>query len=84
MVSLLNLEKKKKHHCKEVYTISRWQGSVTKTKSTLTSASLTTDNEHHYVSPPNLILKDFVDREDTTPRPLVAPTPEVFFYFSKY
>ena len=61
MVSLLNLEKKKKHHCMEVYTVSRWQGSVTKTESTLTSASLTIDNEHHYVPPPNLILEDFGD-----------------------
>ena len=68
----------------EVYTVSRWQGSVTKTKSTLISASLTTDNEHHYVSPPNLILEDFVDGEDTPLRPPVAPTLEVVFYFSKY
>ena len=54
---------------------------MTKTKSTLTSASLTTDNEHHYVSPPNLILKDFGDGEDTPPRPPVAPTPKVAFTF---
>ena len=76
--------KEKKHHCREVYTISRWQGSVTKTESTLTSASLTIDTEHYYVSPPNLILQDFGDGENTPLRPLVAPTPEVFFYFSKY
>ncbi|RVW80941.1 Retrovirus-related Pol polyprotein from transposon opus [Vitis vinifera] len=69
--------KEKKHHCREVYTISRWQGSVTKTESTLTSASLTIDTEHYYVSPPNLILQDFGDGEDTPLRPLVAPTPEV-------
>ena len=47
--------KEKKHHCREIYIVSRWQGSVTKTESTLTSASLTTDNEYHYVPPPNLI-----------------------------
>ncbi|RVX19738.1 hypothetical protein CK203_005063 [Vitis vinifera] len=69
--------KEKKHRCREVYTVSRWQGSVTKTKSTLTSASLTTDNKHHYVPPPNLILQDFGDGEDTPSRPPVAPTPEV-------
>ena len=69
--------KEKKHHCKEVYTVSRWQGSVTKTESTLTSASLTTNNEHHYVPPPNLILQDFGDGEDTPPRPLVSLIPEV-------
>ncbi|KAL6326071.1 hypothetical protein AAG906_000946 [Vitis piasezkii] len=51
-----------------------WQGSVTKTESTLTSASLTTDNEHHYVSPPNLILEDFGDGEDTPLRPPAATT----------
>ena len=55
------LGKEKKHHCREVYTVSRWQGNVTKTESTLTIASLTTDNEHHYVPPPNLILEDFGD-----------------------
>ncbi|KAL6324956.1 hypothetical protein AAG906_019864 [Vitis piasezkii] len=69
--------KEKKHHCREVYTVSRWQGSVTKTESTLTSASLTTDTEHHYVSLPNLILQYFGDGEDTPLRPPVAPTPEV-------
>ncbi|KAL6345640.1 hypothetical protein AAG906_017372 [Vitis piasezkii] len=62
-----------------IYIVSRWQRSVTKTESTLTSASLTIDNEHHYVLPPNLILQDFGDGEDTPPRPLVAPTPEVAF-----
>ena len=67
-------DKEKKHHCREVYVVSRWQGSVTKTESTLTSASLTTDNEHHYVPPPNLILEDFGDGEDTPPRPLAATT----------
>ena len=55
MAFLLNLEKKK-HHCRDAYNVSRWQESVIKTKSTLTSASLTTTNEHHYVSPPNMIL----------------------------
>ena len=75
MASLLNLIKKKKHHCRKVYTVSRWQGSVTKTESTLISASLTTDNEHHYVSPPNLILEDFGAGEDTPPRPPAATTP---------
>ena len=54
-------KEKKKHHYREVYIVSRWQGSVTKNESTLTSASLTIDNEHHYVSPPNLILEDFGD-----------------------
>ncbi|KAJ9672772.1 hypothetical protein PVL29_002630 [Vitis rotundifolia] len=68
-------DKEKKHHCREVYTVSRWQGSVTKTESTLTSASLTTANEHHYVPPPNLILEDFGDGEDTPPRPPAATTP---------
>ncbi|RVW98141.1 hypothetical protein CK203_031955 [Vitis vinifera] len=58
----------------ESFTVSKWQGSVTKTESTLTSASLTTDNEHHYVPPPNLILEDFGDGEDTPPRPLAATT----------
>ena len=53
--------KEKKHHYREVYIVSRWQGSVTKTESTLTSASLTTDNEHHYAPSPNLILEDFGD-----------------------
>ena len=71
--------KEKKCHCREVYTISRWQGSVTKTESTFTSASLTTANEHHYVPPPNLILKDFGDREDTPSRPLIVSTLEVVF-----
>ena len=50
---------------------------MTKIESSLTSASLTTDTEHHYVSPPNLILQDFGDREDTLLRPPVAPIPEV-------
>ncbi|RVW77778.1 hypothetical protein CK203_063784 [Vitis vinifera] len=68
-------DKEKKHHCREVYTVSRWQGSVTKTESTLTSASLTTDTEHHYVPPPNLILEDFGDGEDTPPRPPATTTP---------
>ena len=54
-------EKEKKHNCREVYIVSRWQGSVTKIESTFTTASLTTDNEHHYVSPSNLILEDFSD-----------------------
>ncbi|RVW80011.1 hypothetical protein CK203_055841 [Vitis vinifera] len=44
-------------------------------QSTLTSASLTTDNEHHYVPPPNLILEDFGDGEDTPPRPPATTTP---------
>ena len=79
MASLLNLEKK--NHFREVYIVSRWQGSVTKTKSTFTSASLTTDNENHYVPIPNLILEGFGDGEDTPSRPLVAPTPEVVFTF---
>ncbi|RVW74877.1 hypothetical protein CK203_054629 [Vitis vinifera] len=69
-------EKEKKHHCRKVYTISRWQGSVTKIESTFTSVSLTTDNEHHYEPPSNLILEDFSDEEDTPLRPPVAPTPE--------
>ena len=69
-------DKEKKHHCREVYTVSKWQGSVTKTESTLTSVSLTTENEHHYVPPPNLILEDFGDGEDTPLRPPTAPTPE--------
>ncbi|KAJ9680374.1 hypothetical protein PVL29_019638 [Vitis rotundifolia] len=73
--------KEKKHHFREVYIVSRWQGCVTKTESTLTSASFTIDNEHHYVPPPNLILEDFGDGEDTPPRPPVAPTPEVAFTF---
>ena len=50
---------------------------MTKTESSLTSASLTTDNEYHYVPPPNWTLEDFGDGEDTPPRPPVAPTPEV-------
>ena len=54
---------------------------MTKIKSTLTGASLTTDNEHHYVPPPNLILKDFGDGEDTFPRPPVTSTPEVVSTF---
>ncbi|RVW86606.1 hypothetical protein CK203_045641 [Vitis vinifera] len=67
-------DKEKKHHCREVYVVSRWQGSVTKTESTLTSASFTTDNEHHYVPHSNLILEDFGNGEDTPPRPLAATT----------
>ena len=47
------------------------------TESTHTSASLTTDNEPHYIPPPNLILEDFGDGEYTPPRPLVASTQEV-------
>ena len=74
-------EKEKKHHCRKVYTISRWQGSVTKIESTFTSVSLTTDNEHHYEPPSNLILEDFSDEEDTPLRPPVAPTPEVVSTF---
>ena len=50
---------------------------MTKTESSLTSASLTTDNEYHYVPPPNWTLEDFGDGENTPLRPLVAPTPEV-------
>ncbi|RVW23697.1 hypothetical protein CK203_097851 [Vitis vinifera] len=78
----IELGKEKKHHCREVYTVSRWQGSVTKSESTLTSASLTSNNEHHYVPPPNLILQEFGDGEDTPPRPPVAPTPKVVSTFS--
>ena len=74
-------EPRKKNHFREVYIVSRWQGSVTKTKSTFTSSSLTTDNENHYVPLPNLILEGFGDGEDTPSRPLVAPTPEVVFTF---
>ncbi|KAL6318386.1 hypothetical protein AAG906_040567 [Vitis piasezkii] len=65
---------KNKHHCREVYTISKWQGSMTKIESTLTSASLTLDNEHYYVLHSNLILEDFGNGEDTPPRPPAATT----------
>ncbi|RVW53752.1 hypothetical protein CK203_068970 [Vitis vinifera] len=71
MAALFYFEDKGSLYC------SRWQGSVTKTESTLTSASLTIDNEHHYVPPSNLILEDFGDGEDTPPRPPAATTPGV-------
>ena len=40
---------------------------------------MTTDNEHHYASSPNLILEDFGEGEDTLLRPPIVPTPEVTF-----
>ena len=52
---------------------------MTKTESTFTSVALTTSNEHHYVPPPNLILKNFGDRENTPPRPPTVSTLEVAF-----
>lgn len=75
----IELRQENKHHYREVYTVSRYQGSVTKTESTFMGVSLTIANEHHYVPPPNLILKDFADREDTPPRPLVVSTLKVVF-----
>lgn len=52
---------------------------MTKTEPTFTGASLTTISEHHYVPPPNLILKDFGDRENTPSRPLIVSTLKVVF-----
>ena len=72
-------QEKKKHHCREVYIVSRWQGSGTKTKSTFTNALLSTSNEHHYVLSPNLFIEDFSDIKDTSSRPPIVFAPEVAF-----
>lgn len=75
----VELGQEKKHHYREVYIVSRCQGSVTKTESTFMGVSLTIANEHHYVPPPNLILEYFGDTEDTPLRPLVVSTLKVVF-----
>ena len=79
-------QEKKKHHCREVYIVSRWQGSGTKIQSTFTSALLSTSNEHHYVLSPYLIIKDFSDIKDTSSRPpevaFSSQNPVASFHFS--
>lgn len=59
--------KKKKHDCREVYTVLRWQGSVTRTEPTSVGASLTAATQHHYVPPLNLFVDVLGDREDMPP-----------------